>query len=394
MEKNFTRLDKLFKEIFNEEPTDHFSCGGRIEIIGNHTDHNHGLCLVGNCSLAIDASAKVNNTSKVSIYSEGMGLIEVDLSELSIVEKEKGTSQGIIRGVANAIAQKNGLVSGFNAYMSSNIPAGAGVSSSAAFEVLIGQIFNYFFNGSHFGELFLAQAGQYAENKYFGKPCGLLDQIGVAFGKANFLDFADIKQPAIIGLPFNLPLSLFLITPPGTHADLVDAYAKIPNSMFHVAHYFNQEFLRDINPRYFLEADMLHDIQLPEDEIAIARHFFTENERVLKAKTALLENDVDLFLEQIRASQHSSHHNLHNTFLEGEYHGSPQEAIDVLSPLINHNGAIRIHGGGFKGSILAFIKPEIKEAFIDGVKASFPNYPIEEIFISPEGGRHIASPLK
>ena len=241
-------LNNGFKKIYNYEPTKYFSCGGRFEILGNHTDHNHGKCLAGTCSLAIYASVSKRNDNVVHAYSEGFGSFDVDLSTLEMNEKEKGTSGALIRGIASYLKERDYKVGGLDIYMVSKVPGGAGVSSSAAFELLIAQLFNSLYNEGNIDRLLLCKAGQYAERNYYGKMCGLLDQIGVGFGGSVYIDFADIDNPTVEPLPIDTTGYHFLIVDSGgSHAGLDHLYKAIPDDMFNVAHMFNQNFLNDVD---------------------------------------------------------------------------------------------------------------------------------------------------
>ena len=359
MEK--AELIKGFNKVFHKEPEFYIDTGGRFEICGNHTDHNHGLCLVANCSLRIKACVN-KNEKKVRIKSQGYSFFEFDINHLEFDSKELNKTLLLAKGILFKLKEQGYKIGGFDAYISSDIPDGSGVSSSAAIESLFGYIVSYLYNDGKISPLVIAKTGQFSENNYFGKPSGLLDQVGTSFDSFNYIDFKNIENPTITTLPFNFPLTLYLIKSVGDHANLTPLYAAIPANMNKVAQLLdNKKFLRDCNDKdIFARIDALN---IDEEVKKMARHFFIENGNVLKAKDAIEKNDLEEFLDAIRASQKTSKENIKNTFVEGEYKDSPQNIIDDVSEFIKDNGAIRIHGGGFKGTVLAFIKNEFADEF-------------------------------
>lgn len=359
MEKS--NLIKEFNKIFKVEPEYYIDTGGRFEICGNHTDHNHGLCLVANCSLRIKACVN-KNANKVRIKSQGYSFFEFNINDLEFDSKELNKTLLLAKGILFKLKEQGYKIGGFDAYISSDIPDGSGVSSSAAVESLFGYIISYLYNDGKISPLVIAKTGQFSENNYFGKPSGLLDQVGTSFDSFNYIDFKNIEEPIITTLPFNFPLTLYLIKSVGDHANLTPLYAAIPNNMNKVASLLDgKKFLRDCNDKdIFARIDAL---DVDESVKKMGRHFFIENGNVLKAKDAIERNDLEEFLDAIRASQKTSKENIKNTFVEGEYKDSPQNIIDDVSEFIKDNGAIRIHGGGFKGTVLAFIKNEFAEEF-------------------------------
>ena len=359
MEKS--NLIKEFNKIFKVEPEYYIDTGGRFEICGNHTDHNHGLCLVANCSLRIKACVN-KNANKVRIKSQGYSFFEFNINDLEFDSKELNKTLLLAKGILFKLKEQGYKIGGFDAYISSDIPDGSGVSSSAAVESLFGYIISYLYNDGKISQLVIAKTGQFSENNYFGKPSGLLDQVGTSFDSFNYIDFKNIEEPIITTLPFNFPLTLYLIKSVGDHANLTPLYAAIPNNMNKVANLLDgKKFLRDCDDKdIFARIDAL---DIDESVKKMGRHFFIENGNVLKAKDAIERNDLEEFLDAIRASQKTSKENIKNTFVEGEYKDSPQNIIDDVSEFIKDHGAIRIHGGGFKGTVLAFIKNEFAEEF-------------------------------
>jgi galactokinase len=239
-------LKNKFIEQYKSEPELYLSCGGRFEVLGNHTDHNHGLCLAATCSLSIYASIKRRDDLLVHLFSEGFTESVIDLSSLDKNVEEKGQPGALVRGVAAYLA-KEYKIGGFDIYIKSEIPGGAGVSSSAAFELLFAQTFNKLFNNEQIPLMTLCKAGQFAEREYYGKMCGLLDQIGVAYGGLVYIDFEDIANPKVKPLKAVLENYCFVIVNSGgSHAGLDHLYKAIPDDMYQVAHCFGKDYLREV----------------------------------------------------------------------------------------------------------------------------------------------------
>ena len=363
------KMTNEFNSIFNCEPSYYLDTGGRFEICGNHTDHNHGLCLVANCSLRIKAALN-KNESKVRVKSAGYKFFEFDINDLEYRENDYPGTMAIARGVLFRLKQLGYKIGGFDAYITSEIPDGSGVSSSAAIESLFGYIISYLYNDGKIEPLVIAKTGQFSENNYFKKPSGLLDQVGTSFDSSNFIDFKNIDNPVITTLPFDLPLTLYLIKSEGDHANLTPLYAAIPSSMYKVAELLEgKKFLRDLDSTNINEK--IDALNVDDEVKRKAKHFFIENENVLHAKKAIEDHDIEEFLKAIRASQASSNANLENTFVKGEFEGSPQSIIEDVTQFIGDHGAIRIHGGGFKGTVLAFIKNDFTQEFDEFLKTKY-----------------------
>lgn len=367
-------LKSDFLKRYNHDAESLITAGGRLEIIGNHTDHNHGLCIVGNCSLRIKALVSKRNDNLIQIDSKGHSYFEFDATSLGVREEEYNTTKGMVRGIAARIKELGYNIGGFSAVITSEIPEGSGVSSSAAFEVLIGEILNHLYNDDKIPHITIAKVGQYSENVYFHKPCGLLDQIGAAFKDCNYLDFKDIDNPSIEFLDFNLPVVIYLINSIGDHSNLSHLYAEIPNGMKKVANMLGEEYLREtkeVDFKRLVRDNMIDDPKA----IKKATHFYQENKNVIAAEEAIKSNNLELFFKAIRASQNSSHHFLENTFVKGEYEESPQSIIDRVNELpdFEKNGAIRIHGGGFKGSVIAYVSLEYKDKFEKFLEENYKN---------------------
>ena len=382
MEEYVNHLVESFKTYHSVEPEYVFSCGGRFEILGNHTDHNHGLCLASACDLDITAVVSKREDNKVVLKSIGFPEDDVDLNNLKVDELLFGSSSALIRGVAAYLIEHGYKAGGFSAYTSSSIFKGAGVSSSAAFELLIGHIYNVLFNNGEIPTLVLCKAGQYAENVYYGKKSGLLDQIGVGYGGVVSIDFNDVENPIInqIEFPFK-DLHFVLVNTGGDHSSLSNLYASIPNDMVSAANEMRGRYLRECS------LEQLEQVKpnLTEDEYLRAKHFFNENERVLKALEAIQNNDKELFLKQINNSRLSSSLNLKNMMVAAHYKGSPQEACDLLMEASNHTGAVKINGGGFAGSVIALVEDKYLNNVIKEMSKKYGEENVKEIFIRNNG---------
>ena len=359
----FAKADALFYETFGKAETRRFCSHGRLELLGNHTDHNHGLCLVGGVDMGIAATVAPVEDGTVKIHSEGFPLFAFSLDDLVRKEAEEGTSLALTKGILAKMKELGYKIGGFVAAMSNDIVPGAGVSSSACYESLIVKIVDALYNGDIVPPLAMAQIGQYAENVYFGKPSGLLDQIGTSFGGSCYLDFHDIDAPIVEPLNFDLPLEAVLIFTPSSHANLTPLYAEIPADMKKVAKVmFNEDYLGDVDPETFRQHIVCPIMSLTERQKLRAQHFFDENERVSMARKAIKERDASSFLEAVRLSGMSSSSFLANTMAPCCYEGSPQQALDYASQALGH-GAVRIMGGGFAGSIIAFLPHDEAGAF-------------------------------
>ncbi len=378
-------LKQGFEKIYNYEPQNYFSCGGRFEILGNHTDHNHGKCLAGTCSLSIYASVAKRVDSIVRIYSEGFCSNEIDLKELDIKEKEKGTTVSLIRGIANYLNENSYKIGGFDIYCYSKIPGGAGVSSSAAFELLIAQIFNKLFNNSLIENLLLCKVSQLAERNYYGKMCGLLDQIGVGYGGSVYIDFKNINEPVIEPLPINLDGYHFLIiNSGGSHAGLDHLYKAIPDDMFNVAKFFNKHFLEEVPYEKVLDKEKEIIASLGELPYLRAKHFYEESNRVDLARRAIKENDIDFLVKLMDESRISSTEYLQNMKVN-DIEGSPLEACLFIKSIIGSHGSAKINGGGFAGSIICLIEESVYSEAVEKAKEKYGEENVYEISIRDVG---------
>lgn len=340
-----------------------FSSPGRIEICGNHTDHNNGKVMAAAVSVDILAVATPSDDSLVSVDSDGYPRMTVDLNDIAFKEKNKGTSFALIQGVADYFVSHGYKVGGFKACFTSRVPKGAGVSSSSAFEVLVGEIFNRFYNDGKVSAIEKAKASQYAENRYFGKPCGLMDQAAIALGGVNLIDFKDTQNPDVIPAPWNdNTLDIFVINAGGDHSDLVDDYAGILNDMKSVAKFFSVDSLRSTSKSEVLKYAQTLSQKVSGRAVLRALHFFEECDRVDAALKAIRDGDTKAFLNVINESGDSSWRLLQNLY-------PPSDTAQYLPFAITYakeSGlceAVRVHGGGFAGTILAFVKKENSDKF-------------------------------
>ncbi len=367
------RINDL-KDVFikNEKVTPDFlfSSSGRAEILGNHTDHNHGLVVVASISCDVLAWVVKTNDSIVKICSEGYEPVVVDIKDLEIKPSEYGTSNALTRGVAKGIFDRGFKIKGFTAYTTSNIFKGAGVSSSAAFEVLVAEIFNSLYLDGALTEVDRAVISQFAENKYFNKPCGLLDQSGISIGSLCKLDFKNPTTPEIKKLNPPKGYTLVITNTGGDHASLTEHYAAIRKEMETVAEFFGKKVLRDVKFSEFKSQIPSLTHHFSSRAILRAMHFYQENDRVLKAEKALANGDSKEFLKQVNESGLSSLVLLQNCFVPGEVSQPVVLGIE-LSRAIIKDGAVRVHGGGFAGSILAFVSDGELKGYVNEMKRVF-----------------------
>ena len=372
----------FFKEKYNQEPDDIFSCGGRFELLGNHTDHNHGLCLAATCNLCITAAVRKRNDNIINFSSIGYAPFSINLDELDVKEEEKERSPSLARGIAFYLKEHGYNIGGFDAASYSTIFMGAGVSSSAAFELLVAEIYNYYFNKDRIDRMTLCKAGQFAENNYFGKKSGLLDQIGVGYGNIVSIDFEDITKPVVeqVKFPFD-NLHFVIVNTGGSHAELSDLYSSIPQDMYNAAKKLGHNFLRE-GTKQELE-EKINDMSVLEFKRAL--HFYQENERVRMALDAIKDHDEATFLECINESRISSTNNLRNMMVDNVYEGSPLEACDLALSIMENKGAAKINGGGFAGSIICVVPNDYLETFIEKMSERYGKDNVREVFVRKMG---------
>ena len=349
-----------------------FSAPGRTEISGNHTDHQHGCVLAAAVNLETVADVCLNGTNQICIQSEGYPAISIGLENLAPRPEEANTTPALVRGVVAGCVARGISVKGFDVAIRSNVLPGSGLSSSAAFEVLIGTICNELFGGG-LTPVEIAQIGQQAENIYFGKPCGLMDQMASSVGSLVFIDFENPAEPQIEKIPFDLAkagYTLCIIDSGADHADLTDEYAAIPSEMKQVCGYFGKEVLRQIPKDTFMAA--LPDLRKTVSDRAILRamHIYQENDRVLRQVESLKNGDLDNFLNMVKESGRSSWMYLQNITPAGAVaHQEVAVALALCETLLMGKGAFRVHGGGFAGTVQAFVPLNMLEDFRQGIEA-------------------------
>ena len=385
-----TALDKGFADCFGMTPERYFSAPGRTEIGGNHTDHQRGRVLAAAVNLDTNAAVRVNGTDVIRIQSKGYPMCRVDIRELTPVESEINSTPALIRGVAARFAQLGCEVRGFDAYCESTVLPGSGLSSSAAYEVLIGTIINHLFFEGKVSQPEVAMIGQYAENVFFGKPCGLMDQMASAVGNLVNIDFFDKENPVIHPVTFDFAScghALCIIDSGADHADLTDEYAAVPGEIKAVAAHFGKEVLTQIAESDFYAA--IPELRKACGDRAVMRchHFYQENERVPKQVAALESGDFDTFLQLIKESGRSSWMYLQNVIPAGyKLHQDVAVSLALCEHYLQGKGAFRVHGGGFAGTVQAFVPFEILDSFRAGIDAALGEGACHVLSIRPQGG--------
>lgn len=366
------------------------SAPGRTEIAGNHTDHQRGCVLAAAVNLETVADVCLNGSNMIRVQSKGYPTFEVSLDDLSVREEEKNTTAALIRGVASCFAEKGAKLEGFDAVVCSTVLPGSGLSSSAAFEVLFGTILNELFFNKKLSAIEIAQIGQYAENVYFGKPCGLMDQMASSVGSLVFIDFEDPAQPKVEKISFDLAeagFALCIIDSGADHADLTDEYAAIPAEMKQVCSFFGKEVLRQIPEDEFFAALPKLRGTVSDRAILRAMHIYEENQRVMDQVQALKDQNVDLFLELIKESGRSSWMYLQNITPTGAVmHQEVAVALALCKKLLGNKGAYRVHGGGFAGTVQAFVPVDLLSKFKAEIENVLGEGKCHVLSIRSEGG--------
>ena len=366
-----------------------FSAPGRTELGGNHTDHQLGRVLAAAVDLDSTAAAAENGESLIRVISEGYPMCIIDLADLLAKPEELGSTAALVRGVAAGIAQRGHRLRGFDAYVSSRVLPGSGLSSSAAFEVLMGTIINHI-SGCGLTPVEIAQIGQYAENVYFGKPCGLMDQMASSVGNIIGIDFENPLAPLTETIDYDFShsgYSLCIIDCGADHADLTDEYAAIPGELEKVCAFFGKQYLRQVDEALFYSK--VNELRRAVGDRAVLRamHVFEENKRVEKEIAALKANDFEGYLAQVRASGRSSWLYLQNVVPAGyTEHQELAFALALADRLLNGRGACRVHGGGFAGTIQAFVPDAHLHAFRSGMDAVLGKGACHILSIRRQGG--------
>ena len=383
-------LDAGFLEVFGCLPQRYFSAPGRTEIGGNHTDHQRGRVLAAAVNLDTLAAVRVNGSGTIRILSEGYPMSVVELSSLEPKPEEVNSTPALIRGVAARFAQLGCPVQGFDAYCTSTVLPGSGLSSSAAYEVLIGTIINHLFFDARVSQAEVAQIGQYAENVFFGKPCGLMDQTASAVGNLVSIDFFDKDKPVITPVDFDFSScghALCIIDTRASHADLTDEYAAIPGEIRKVCAHFGKEVLTQIPEEEFYAAIPALRAECGDRAVMRCIHFYQDNARVPKQVAALQNGDFDGFLKLISESGRSSWMYLQNVIPAGyKEHQDVAVSLALCEHYLQGRGAFRVHGGGFAGTVQAFVPMDLLDEFRNGMDAALGQGACHVLSIRPQGG--------
>ena len=369
--ESINNMRTQFEAEFGHPAKRAFTACGRSELIGNHTDHQHGLVLACGVNLSAVALAAPNGTDEIRLVSKGFSPCSVTIGALTPDPEEYGTTTALLRGVLEGVTARGACPFGLDIYLVSNVLAGSGLSSSAAIEVLLAGVMNAYFLNGDLDETALAVIGQHAENVYFGKPSGLLDQMACALGGIQFFDFADPAFPIAERVAFDFAASghsLVIIDSGADHANLTDCYAAITRELFALDGFFGASALRDVSEDDFYAALPVLRRMFGDRAVLRAMHVFDENKRVLNAKAALERNDFQAFLDQLNASGDSSYILLQNVIAEGHEHAQAVAfTISYAKKLLNGRGAVRVHGGGFAGTVLAIVPNDVLDEFCAGM---------------------------
>ncbi len=389
--QRYIKIVTKFEEFFGlDREVEMFSAPGRTEVGGNHTDHNHGCVLAASVNLDAVAAVSANGENIVRVKSEGYKIDAVDLRELGVMPSERGKSEALIRGVCAAFKNRGYNIGGFDAATASDVLSGSGLSSSAAFEVLLGTILNHLYNDGKISAVEIAQIAQFAENEYFGKPCGLMDQMACSVGGFVKIDFKDPAFPVIEKLEFDFASSnhaLCIVDTGGDHSDLTDEYAAVRGEMEAVAAKFGKGVLRDVDRAEFEKnISVIRDVA-GDRAVLRAMHFYNENDRVAKQADALTSGDFEAFKSLIVESGFSSYMYNQNVYTCRAPENQPVSvALAICQQVLSGKGAWRVHGGGFAGTIQAFVPAELLDEFKSKICAVFGEKACYVLNIRPDGG--------
>ena len=383
-------IDEYVKLFGDNENLELFSAPGRTEVGGNHTDHNHGKVLAASVDLDTVAAAVKRDDSVIVEKSFNFDALEVDISDLNIHTEEFGKSSGLIRGMCAGFVEYGYKIGGFNAASMSRVLSGSGLSSSAAYEVLIGTILNHLYNDGKVSAVDIAKIAQFAENKYFGKPCGLMDQMASSVGSFITIDFKDPSEPVIKKVNFDFAScghALCIIDTGGDHADLTDDYAAVRGEMEQAAEVFGKSVLRDVDEAEFMSNISLVREKVNDRAVLRAMHFYAENKRAEAEVKALESGDFDAFKELVTESGRSSYMYNQNVFTTKDVaHQGVSLALAMCEYLLKGKGAWRVHGGGFAGTVQAFVPVDMLDDFCEKIEAVFSKGSCHVLSIRPFGG--------
>lgn len=382
-----------FEHFFGEKEVMVLSAPGRTEVCGNHTDHNNGKVLAASVNLDAVGVASPNDENIIRVKSKGYKMIVIDLNDLTIQQNEIGKSTSLIRGICARFKDLGLNVGGFDATTTSSVLPGSGLSSSAAFEVLIGTILNHLYNNADIDAVTIANISQWSENVYFGKPCGLLDQTACSVGGFVTIDFKDVKTPKIKSVDFDFASSghaLCIIDTGEDHADLTDEYAAVRREMEAVASVFNKDVLREVPEEKFLADIAIVRKEVGDRAILRAIHFYNDNQRVELQVKALEEKDFDTFKALVIDSGNSSYMYNQNVHANGETTNQAVALGLALSEVIlKGKGAWRVHGGGFAGTIQAFVPLDILNEYQEKMQNVFGEDCFYRLMVRPVGGTKV-----
>lgn len=390
----YIRVLNAFGELFGDHhEISFFSAPGRSEVGGNHTDHNHGKVLAAAINLDAIAAVAKNGKDVIRLKSEGYDMDMVDITDLTPKKSEYSKSKALIRGVCAGFVERGYEIGGFDAATANDVVSGSGLSSSASFEVLVGTILNYLYNDGKVSPVEIAQIAQYAENEFFGKPCGLLDQMTCSVGGFVFVDFNDPSEPIIKPVKFEFEScghALCIVNTGGSHSDLTDEYAAVKNEMISVAQRLGHGFLRDADQAQFLNSIDLMRGAVGDRAILRAKHFFSENDRVDKEVNALENKEFGEFKKLVIKSGQSSYMYNQNVFSVKDPISQPVSlGLCLCEELLDGKGAWRVHGGGFAGTIQAFVPLDMLADFKRRMELVFGEGNCYVLSIRPVGGVNV-----
>lgn len=391
--ERYIKAIESFEKIYGEKEVEIYSAPGRSEVGGNHTDHQFGKVLATSINLDAIAIVAPKKENVIDLKSEGYDRIQHDLNHLDKNDVKDGSSEALIAGVAFKLKEEGYKIGGFEAYVTSDVLNGAGMSSSAAFEVLIGNILSGLYNDMKISPVFLAQAGQFAENEFFGKPCGLMDQMASSIGGLINIDFEDPEKPQIKKVEVDFEEyghSLCIVDTKGSHADLTDDYAAIPEEMKEVAGFFDKAVLREVDKDdFYLNLPKIREI-LGDRAVLRAMHLFEENKRVDEQVKALEDGDFETFKKLVKESGDSSFKYLQNVYSSHDLTNQSESIGLAMSDIsLGDKGVSRVHGGGFAGTIQAFVPNDIVSIYKKNMEHVFGEGACHVLKVRPYGGMKV-----